>query len=259
MKGTHEDARIFNHYLKTLEQQVYEAHRQLIESKLPITVQSLKDRLFGEEKPVETKFLVPIFKEHNRRIAALVGKEYAAGTLERYKTSLKHTIDFMKWHYKTSDIDIKKIDHEFISAYEFYLRTEKNCCNNTAVKYLKNFKKIIRLCISNGWLDKDPYTAHKFRLNEVVTAYLTDQELELIAKKQFASERIAQVRDVFLFSCYTGLAYADVKKLSRSEITTGIDGLQWIMTSRQKTDTASRIPLLKQALAIVERYDVCIL
>jgi len=254
MKGTHEEARVFNRYLKTLEHQVYEAHRELIESKLSVTVTSLKAKLFGQDEAEETNFLVPVFQEHNRRVEALLGKEYAAGTLERYRTSLKHTVEFIKWQYKANDMEISQIDHAFVSSYEYYLRSQKNCCNNTTVKYLKNFKKIIRICISNGWLVKDPFAAHRFKLTEVIAAYLTKQELELIAQKQFASERINQVRDIFLFSCYTGLAYADVKKLSCSEITTGIDGLQWIMTSRQKTDTASRIPLLNQAKAIVDRY-----
>lgn len=254
MAGSHEEARAFNQYLKTLEQQVYDAHRQLIEARQPVTVQCLKDKVLGKSDTAEIKMLVPIFKEHNRRVAALVGKEYAAGTLERYTTSLKHTVDFMKWHYKTPDIAIREIDNEFVTSYEFYLRSEKNCCNNTTVKYLKNFKKIIRICLSNGWIDKDPFAAYKAKLNEVVPAFLTAEELQLISQKQFSIDRINQVRDIFLFSCYTGLAYADVKKLKRSEIIIGIDGQQWVFTSRQKTDTASRIPLLPVALEIMNRY-----
>jgi len=89
-------------------------------------------------------------------------------------------------------------------AYEFFLRSEKNCCNNTTVKYLKKFKKIIRICLSNHWLDKDPFAAYKAKLDEVMPAFLTVQELQAISGKQFVSERINQVRDIFLFSCYTG-------------------------------------------------------
>ncbi len=255
MTGTHEEVRSFNLYLKTLEQQVYDAHRQMMDSKVPITVQSLKDKLFGKEEKPEIKMLVPIFKEHNRRIAAMVGRDYAAGTLERYTTSLKHTVEFMQCQYQATDIDIKKIDHEFVSSYEFFLRSEKNCCNNTTVKYLKNFKKIIRICLSNHWLDKDPFAAYKAKLDEVMPAFLTALELQAISGKQFVSERINQVRDIFLFSCYTGLAYVDVKKLKRSKIVTGFDVQQWVSTSRQKTDTTSKIPLLPVALEIMNRYE----
>jgi hypothetical protein len=167
MTGTHEEARRFNLYLKTLEQQVYDAHRQLLEAKIPVTVKVLKDKLFGKEEKPEVKMLVPIFEEHNRRIAALVGKDYAAGTLERYTTSLKHTIEFMWCQYKVGDVDIQNIDHEFIAAYEFFLRCKKNCCNNTTVKYLKNFKKIVRICLRNHWLNKDPFAAYKAKLDEL--------------------------------------------------------------------------------------------
>ncbi|MFC5284656.1 phage integrase SAM-like domain-containing protein [Pedobacter alpinus] len=93
-----------------------------------------------------------MFTEHNNKVEALVGKEFAAGTLERYKTSLKHTQDFIEWKYKVKDLDIKKIDNHFISEYEFYLRTVRNCANNSAVKYIKNFGKIVRICLANSWI-----------------------------------------------------------------------------------------------------------
>ncbi len=254
MSGTHEEARSFNVYLKTLEQQIYDAHRQLIESKIPVTVHVLKDKVFGKEVKPEIKTLLPIFKEHNRRLSVLVGKDYSVGTLVCFTTTSKHLTDFIKWHYHISDLEISKIDHEFITTLEFFLRSEKACSNNTTLKYIKNFKKIIRICLSNGWLEKDPFRAYRGKLNEVVPAFLTKSELHSVAQKEFVSERIIQVRDIFLFSCYTGLAYADVKKLKRIEIVTGFDGQQWVSTSRQKTDTASRIPLLPAAIEIINRY-----
>jgi site-specific recombinase XerD len=254
MKGSYEEARVFNQFLRAMEQRTYDAHRQLLELRQPITVHALKDKLFGTEVKEETRTIVPIFKEHNRRIEALINKEYAPGTLERYTTSLKHTVEFMQWQYKVDDMDITKINHQFVANYDFFLRSEKNCCNNTTVKYLKNFKKIIRICMANGWIAKDPFLALKSKLTEVVPAFLTSEELALLSGKVFNIPRIAQVRDIFLFSCYTGLAYVDVKKLDRSEITIGVDGGQWVTTYRQKTDTPSRIPLLPMAIEIMDRY-----
>ncbi|WP_238381779.1 site-specific integrase [Mucilaginibacter pedocola] len=255
MTGTNDEARVFNNYLKTLEQKVFEEHRLMLDAKSPVTAENLRDRLLGKANVKRSKMLVPIFQEHNKRIKSLIGKEYAAGTLERYETSLKHTIDFMQWQYKKNDIDIVEIDHEFITSYDFYLRSERHCCNNTAVKYLKNFKKVIRICIANGWLDKDPFVNYKPKVKEVIRHYLTAEEIQVITEKQLVSYRLDQVRDAFLFSCFTGLAYADVKKLKRSEIIKGIDKQQWIVTSRQKTDTASRIPLLPIALQILKKYE----
>ncbi|MGF7075830.1 site-specific integrase [Mucilaginibacter sp. 3215] len=254
LTGNSEDVKSINAYLKTLEHQVYDVHRDMIERKLLITAPNLKDRLLGG-KPSPGRMLVPIFQEHNRQVAALIGKEYAKGTLDRYETSLKHTQAFLIWKYNAADIDIRAIDHEFIMAYDFYLRSERGCNNNSTVKYLKNFKKIILICIANGWLDKDPFVKYKPKVKEVKRDFLNAEELEVMANKKLVSDRVSQVRDIFLFSCYTGLAYADVKKLKRAEIVTGIDGQKWVYTNRQKTDTSSRIPLLPQAMELMAKYE----
>ncbi|MBD1365352.1 site-specific integrase [Mucilaginibacter sp. ZT4R22] len=254
LAGTGEQVRSVNEYLKTLEHQIYEVYRQMIEKKLPLTAANLKNVLLGkEEKPVG-KTLIPIFKQHNSEVRALIGKEFAKGTFDRYETSLKHTKDFLLWKYKVADIGIDGIDHEFIMAYDFYLRTERNCNNNSTVKYLKNFKKIILICIANGWLDKDPFVKYKPKVKQVKRDFLNTEELAAMATKKLASSRTEQVRDIFLFCCYTGLAYADVKKLKRSEIVPGVDGGKWIATSRKKTNTASNIPLLPQAIELMDIY-----
>ena len=254
LNGNTQDVRTVNAYLKTLEHEVYEVHRTMIEKKLPLTAVKLKNVLLKKEAASAKKMLIPIFEEHNNQVKALVGKEYAKGTHERYETSLKHTKDFLFWKYHASDIDIRAIDHEFIRSYDFYLRSERNCNNNSTVKYLKNFKKIILICIANGWLDKDPFVKYKPKVKEVKRDFLNIEELEQLASKKFVSERVATVRNIFLFSCYTGLAYADVKKLKRTEVVTGIDNQKWIYTSRQKTDTDSRIPLLPKALELMDAY-----
>jgi site-specific recombinase XerD len=254
LNGTSEEVRSLNNYLKTLEHEVYEIHRYLMEKKLPLTAVNLKNALLKKEDVTTCKMLVPIFKEHNRQVAALIGTEYAQGTADRYETSLKHTQAFLKWKYKVDDINIEGIDHEFIMSNDFYLRSERKCANNSTVKYMKNFKKIILMCIDNGWLDKDPFIKYKPKVKVVAREYLTKEELETMATKSYSSSRIEQVKDIFIFCCYTGLAYIDVKQLKRSEIIKGIDGQQWIFTTRQKTNTASRIPLLTQASEIIQKY-----
>ncbi len=123
------------------------------------------------------------------------------------------------------------------------------------MKYLANFKKIVLICIKNGWLQKDPFAGFKLTRREVQRPFLTESELQEIGFKQFPTERLTFVRDIFLFSCFTGLAYAAVKKLKGSEIGVGLDGEKWIMTKRQKTNTPSRIPLLPGSLQILNRYQ----
>jgi hypothetical protein len=141
--GTTEAIKLLNRYLDSLQAKVYEAQYQLDLEGVSINVERLKRKLTGKEE--RAKYLIEIFTEHNRKMATLVGDEFAPGTLERYTTSLKHTLDFLQLKYQVSDIDIRKVDHAFITEYEFYLRSVRKCSNNTAVKYIKNFGKIIRI------------------------------------------------------------------------------------------------------------------
>ena len=253
MKGTSEEARSINNHLDLLKSQIRDAEMELIHKKIPVTTETLKSKILGVDERART--LVPIFQDHNNKIKELVGKEYAPGTLERYATSLKHTIEFMQWKYNVSDIDITKIDHSFITDYEFWLRSVRNCANNTAVKYLKNFNKIIKLCLANDWLDKNPFANYKSKVKEVERVYLTESEIQSIIEKDFKTERLSLVRDIFLFSCFTGLAYIDVKNLTKSHISFGIDGEKWIFTHRQKTESASKIPILPVTQMIIDKYE----
>ena len=251
--GTKEAFRAFNAYLDDLQAKIYEAHRQLTEMGEGISAESLRNKFLGKtEKPHS---LIEIFEDHNRKVEALLGKEFTKGTLCRYRTSLKHTQDFLKWKYNLADIDIKKVDHAFIMEYEFYLRSERKCANNSAVKYIKNFGKIIRICIANRWLTYDPFLNYKTKIKTVDRYFLTSDELRVIRERLMGTERLSQVRDIFLFCCFTGLAYADVKNLRRLDIVTGVDGGDWISIKRQKTDTPSRVPLLPAASSLILRYE----
>lgn len=259
MRGTSEEARSINGHLDNLKSKILNVEKNLIKKDIPVNFESFKNEFKGKKE--RERMLVPIFQEHNRKMKELVGLEYASGTLERYETSLKHTKDFLSWKYNTTDINIEKIDHAFITEYEFYLRSERKCANNTAVKYIKNFHKIINQCLANGWLNKDPFSNYKSKVKEVERVYLTEEEVQTIINKDFKIERVAMVRDIFVFSCFTGLAYIDVKQLTKNHISLGIDGDKWIFKNRQKTDTASKIPLLPMAQEIINKYEnhpICI-
>ena len=253
VKGTNEEARTINSHLDYLKNQVLEAEKRLFKKDIKITSENLKDELFGTTE--NKRMLVPIFQDHNNKIKELVDKEYAPGTLQRYKTSFNHTVEFLQWKYKVSDIEITKIDHAFITDYEFWLRSVRNCANNTAVKYIKNFNKIIKICLVNDWLEKNPFANYKSKVKEVERVYLTEKEIQNIIEKDFKTERLLLVRDIFLFSCFTGLAYIDVKNLTKSHISFGIDGEKWIFTHRQKTESASKIPILPVTQMIIDKYE----
>lgn len=252
VKGTTEEAKTINRHLDYLRNQILEAEKRLFKKDISLNSENLKNELFGFS---ETKrMLIPIFQDHNNKIKELVDKEYAPGTLERYKTSLRHTVDFLKWKYNVDDIDITRIDYAFITDYEFYLRSVRNCANNTTVKYIKNFHKIIKICIDNDWITKNPFSNYKAKLKEVEREYLSEDEIQNLINKEFTIDRLSLVRDIFVFSCFTGLAYVDVKNLTTNNINYGIDGEKWIFTHRQKTESASKIPLLPIPEMIVEKY-----
>ena len=250
--GIKENVKSLNAYLDTIQIKIYEGRRKLLEKDEIITSDSLKNFLKGTgDKP---KTIIAIFQQHNNQMKSLVGKDFAPATLERYKKSLDHTTSFMEWKYGVSDMDIRKMDFEFVSQFEFWLKTFRNCNHNTTIKYIANFRKIVNHCIRSGWLEKDPFVGFKMTKKEVIPEFLTEHEIAALGEKKFSSERLTQVRDIFLFCCYTGLAFADVKKLKISEIGVGVDGNKWIFTRRKKTDIISRIPLLPMALEIIDQY-----
>ena len=249
------EAQALNDYLDTLQAKVHDARHQLLMSGKPVTAEAIRNVLKGREASGEKPhLLLDIFKYHNDQVKALIGKEYSKGTLTKFNTVLNHTRGFLQWKYKLDDIDIRKLDYEFITELEFWYKSVQHIDHNTTMKYIACIKKMAIRALRNGWLQRDPFTGFSLALREVDRQALTAEELERMGEKTFSVDRLAQVRDIFLFSCFTGLAYADLQKLRRSEISIGIDGGKWIFTRRQKTDTASRIPLLPMAEEILKRY-----
>jgi integrase len=250
--GTGQDSATLSSYLNTLTTSVYKARTALLNADKAITASALKAALTGEED--ERYTILGAFKQHNDQMKALIGTEFAKSTLTRYKTANDHTASFIKWKYGKDDLEVKELNYEFVSQFDYWLKTERKCQKNAALKYIGNLKKIVLECFKKGWIKADPFVQFKGKRSEVVRVALTREELQEITAKQFEIERLNHVRDIFLFSCYTGLAYVDVYRLRRSNIVDGFDGTKWIMTARQKTDSPTRLPLLPAALQIMEKY-----
>jgi site-specific recombinase XerD len=253
VKGNSEESKQTNALLDAFRIKVNDFHRQILTEGKEVTVETFREKWLGKtaERP---RMLLEIFQHHNEQLATLVGQQYAAATVKRYHTSLCHTREFLQWKLGKADISINKLNFEFLMDYEFWLKSVRKCNHNSSIKYLTNFKKIVNICLKNGWLQRNPFLGYKMTKREVERIHLTQEELNIIASKELSVARIDQVRDIFLFCCYTGLAYVDVKKLSRAEVAIGIDGNSWIFTHRQKTETSSRIPLLPKALEILGKY-----
>ncbi|MHA7129319.1 site-specific integrase [Algoriphagus namhaensis] len=251
--GNKEDALRLNAYLDSIRVKIMTARLKLMEKGQDVTVDALRRILLGESE--ENQYLLEIFRKHNEHMESLVGSEFAPGTLQRYKTSFDHTQAYIQWKYGKADIEIRKLNYEFISDYEYWFKSVRKCSHNTTVKYLANMKKIVLDCVRKGWLARDPFMNYKLAKKEVHREALTEDELQRIAKKVFPTDRLNQIRDIFIFSCYTGLAYIDVRNLKKEQIITGIDGEKWLMTQRQKTQSPTRLPLLPEALRIIKKYS----
>jgi len=243
-----------NARLDTIRLRVMKVHRQMELDGEPITAQKVIDKYLGRDSKPDI-MLLDIFREHNERCRKLVGNGMAPATAKRYETSLRHTEAFIRFNYGKSDMALKEIDHKFIMDYEFYMRTERKCCHNSTVKYLKNFKKIIHLALSNELITRDPFMNIKYKFEEVDKDFLEDHEIKAIMEKPIAIARLAQVRDTFIFCCFTGLAFSDMKGLKPEHLFTDNSGALWIRKRRDKTGNMCNIPLLDPAKAILDKYS----
>ncbi|TCD28382.1 site-specific integrase [Pedobacter psychrodurus] len=251
--GSKEEIKVLNIHLDQLQNAVYYAHQRVFDMGLPITADAIKSSYLGTLTNSHT--LLEAVADHNLKMEQLVGKDFDRGTLNRYKVLEIHLKVFIPLKYGVADMNIRTIDQAFLNGFDHYLRSDKSCANNYVVKNIKNLGKILRICMENEWIDKSPFTAYKGKTKNVDRFCLNKEELTHIAAKEFLSERLKQVRDVFIFCCFTGLAYVDVFKLKQENIRKGIDGDRWIFTNRQKTKTRSSVPLLSTAVEIVDRYS----
>lgn len=251
-KGSRSEAKLLNEYLDAIRQKVYKAQKELMDENLPVTASALRNRVQGVDKKQHT--LMGLFENHNKLMEAMVPEEYSPTTLIRYNTTRQHIQNFINYKYGVEDLFLSQLNHEFVSSLEHYLKIVRKCNHNSTMKYIKNLKKVVNLALKNDWLNKDPFINFSAKIKPVRREYLTLEELALIEGLDIGIRRLYSVRDVFVFSCYTGLAYVDIESLTLDNLVRGIDGKLWIRTYRQKTDTKSNIPLLSPALQILEKY-----
>jgi len=241
-------------YLKEKEMKAYHFKRDLEDKDQLVTAMAIRNALQGIT--TDKRGVLEVFAYHNKQCRELVGKDFAPATVKRYETSMSLTKEYIKAKYKQKDITLKAVNYEFITGFAHYLKTKRKCNHNTTVKYIRNFRKIINLALKNEWISKDPFINVKMRLEKVEKEFLTKTELKILIGKKFTMERLQRVKDIFVFCCFTGLAFSDVKRLSRDHLQESIDGTKRIVINikRQKTDIPCRIPILPVALEILNKY-----
>jgi len=247
-------AKELNYFLEQLRHKVYEHQQDLIARNKVVSSTSLKNAFLKVEDDDHIT-LLQAYEEHNSDLKLKIDKGVSRSTYIRHTTSKTHLERFIQSEYKKNDILLRDIDHIFIVKYETYLRVKRNCNNNTTVKYIRNLGKIIREAIKRDWIKVDPFRNIKLKTEEVDKPFLNRIEFDAILNKKLEIQRIAQVRDVFIFCCFTGLAFVDVKSLTQRDLETGFDGNLWIRKQRHKSKQWAHIPLLPIAKQIIERYS----
>ena len=251
-KGSNEQIKALNKYLDTIQAKVYDKQQELMQKNKSITAVSLKNAYLDITN--DKKTLLVVFSTHNQKINQLIGNGFTKATVDKYELSYKHLKKFIKLNYKADDLHLNEVIFGFITDFEHYLLSVKNISRNTANKYLSHLIKMINIALDNEWIDKNPFRKFRMKNKEVVKEFLTETELGILFQKEIILKRLEQVRDIFAFCCLTGLAFVDVEKLTPDDLHIGIDGKLWIHIRRQKTNTASHIPLLPHALTIIEKY-----
>lgn len=249
-KGKDRVANELNSYLNAIRLRIFQIQRELEEEGYPVSANVIVNRFYGKDQ----RTLLEVFKEHNDKCRELIGKDYVEGTIRKFDASLSYMKQYIQKKYHKDDVFLQEINQEFVRDYEFFLKTEKQCRNNSALKHIKNFRKIIRIAIGNEWIKKDPFYGLHFKEEEVDVEFLSNDELETLRNKEFDIKRLEQVRDIFVFCCFTGLAFVDVSQLTESHLVKDNKGMLWIRKPRQKNKEMCNIPLLSAALDILNKY-----
>jgi integrase len=248
------EIRSLNNYIDQVRSQLFDCYKRLLADRKLVTADGIKNMYLGKDEKEHS--LIGLIEYHNTQLKDTL--EW--GTMKNYFTTQKYIELFLKEKLNTSDVYLSQLNYKFLADFEMYIKAyqpldhHKPCGQNTVMKHIERFRKMVNLAIKYEWLQRDPFAQFKPSFNKTTREFLTGEELATIEQKEFSIVRLKHVKDLFVFSCYTGLAYIDVMNLTPSNISLGIDGEYWLNTSRQKTDNPVRVPLLPQALEMIEKY-----
>lgn len=255
VKGTGKYSRGLNQYLDEVHSKLFQCYQELRADDSRITPQVIKSKFLGDEK-VGHYTLKDIIEYHNNKMF----HKLQYNTSRLYLISQKYILLFLKREYKVDDIELADLDYQFILNFENFLRGhkpnhyQKKIGNNAVMNHIQRLRKMITLAYNIEWIDKDPFRKFKQKLVPTHRGFLTAKELKDLEELKVESERLKVVKDMFIFSCYTGISYADLMLLTKKSVVLGLDNSYWIITQRQKTGNAIKIPLLSKALDLIKRY-----
>ncbi|RPG32280.1 MAG: site-specific integrase [Muricauda sp. TMED12] len=254
VKGSSVQIRELNAYMDSVYGALLVCHKELLEAHRVVSADAIKSRYLGEDD--HSKTLKDLLSYHNEKMSVVL----KPGTMKNYYTTERYLYRFLSKERKVSDVFLKQLNYAFVTEFEHFLRNHRDSKkklslgNNGVMKHLERFKKILNLAVKLEWMEKSPFNQFQLKYHKYDREFLDEVELELLQNIGLKNERLEKIRDCFVFACYTGLSYVDVKDLNKENIIKGIDGKQWISTKREKTDKPVKVPLIPQAKAILQKY-----
>ena len=254
VKGNSENARLINEYINQLRHKIFEKELELMEKGFLVTASLLKDAVNDKVEAVNSKTLMQLFHDYQKVRLPLVGKTIVQDTYDDNALTGRYIQEFMKFELKRNDIYLHEVKIGFIQGFHSFMLGIKKNKQNTCAKHLKFLKQLMNIAVANGYIQFNVLATYKIEREQVDIDFLNYDELQRIINFSSPFQRLERARDTFLFGCFTGLAYIDIKTLRKEHIETDGEGRIWIKKKRQKTGVLSCIPLLPMAKLLLEKY-----
>ena len=253
-KGKTTEAKLLNTYLSQLRNKVYLKEIELMQRGFLITARLLRDAVVDKVEALNEKTLFQVFSEHNEEQGKMIGKGISKSTHWLSEYTYRLLKEHVEQKYKRSDLYLRELNIGFIQAFHTFLRTDKGMAQNSSTKHLKLLKKIINVAVANSYMTFNPFMTYKVEREPVEIDFLVEEELRRIINFDTPLPRLERAKDMFLFGCFTGLSYIDIKTLAPEHFERDSAGRIWIKKRRVKTGVLSRIPLLPIAKMILDKY-----
>lgn len=254
VKGKDEEAQSLNNYLKAIKAKLYQKEAELLDRGFIITAELLRDAYFDKVESLKEKTLFEVFEEHNQEQEKLVGNGVSKATYWISVYTVRLLKEFVQQKYKREDLYLRELNLNFIQSFHSFLRIDKGMAQNSSTKHLKLLKKIVNLAVANSYMTTNPFITYKIEREPVEIDFLDEEELRKIINFDTPLPRLERAKDMFLFGCFTGLSYIDIKTLAPEHFEKDNTGRIWIKKRRVKTGVLSRIPLLPIAKLILDKY-----
>lgn len=254
VKGKDEEAQSLNNYLKAIKAKLYQKEAELLDRGFIITADLLRDAYFDKIESIKERSLFEVFEEHNQEQEKMIGNGVSKATHWVSVYTIRLLREFVQQKYKREDLYLRELNLNFIQSFHSFLRIDKGMAQNSSTKHLKLLKKIINLSVANSYMAFNPFSTYKVEREPVDIDFLDEEELRKIINFDTPLPRLERAKDMFLFGCFTGLSYIDIKTLTPEHFEKDSAGRIWIKKRRVKTGVLSRIPLLPIAKLILDKY-----